>query len=163
MVAEALKQYLDQQIPPPSTPETIVEDRFTPGPFVIRAQVCNSYIEHQYPHPERAINGLHEAVRSHIKLHEHEGSRPCQPVHITPLLRKFINHSTPEKETIIKPVQIGKPAEDARVDYIMTAIFELPDAETNQFPNLYLKELPKELPKTPLWKRLTQVIFRARA
>ena len=144
----APSQYLDQQTPPPSTPEATVETRFIPDSFVVRAQVCTGIIEAQHPNPERAKIGLDEAFLQHSKWHQHAISPSCQPQHITPLLRFFIDHSTQEKETIIRPVTVeatDPTAPDATVDYQMTAIHELP--EETEYSNLYVIELPKPLPQ----------------
>jgi len=155
---EVAKLYLDQTTPLPATPETTIPERFTPGSYVIRAQVCNNgIIEGQHPEPERANLGLDEAFLKHSKWHEHEKTPPCQPKHITPLLRLFIDHQA--GETIIRPVTV-EPASDPQKDPQMTTVHELPK-EAKTLPSLYLVKLPKEWPQPNRFRRLIQTIFKA--
>lgn len=145
MVAlEAPQQlYLSDKItlPSPTTPETTIEGRFTPGPFVFRAQVCTGgTIESQHPNLKRANIGLHEAYRKHREWDLHDRRNPCTPTYPIPLLRIFTDHST--NESIIRPVEITSEPEEK----LQTTVFELPE-EADTLPHLYAVELPKPIPQ----------------
>jgi len=150
MVApEAPQQlYLSDKItlPSPTTPETTIEGRFTPGPFVFRAQVCTGgTIESQHPNLKRANIGLHEAYIAHRQWHQHQRQEQlCVPEFPIPLLQIFTDHST--NESIIRPVKITSgPKEE-----LQTTVFELPE-EADTLPYLYAVELPETMPRKSFW------------